>query len=460
VGDSIDCRSPWLEQLSGSTLPQPLTADTATDVAVIGAGIAGVATSFFLLRDTPADVLLIERGRAGHGATGHNAGQLTTYFERPLYDLVDQYGFEAALQAQQTIDESFDLLDIMMGESNTSLPVERFIGHMGMFSLDHVTVHLRSSLLRRRAGLRIPTVSVSDQAPFVDRIDDAFAGLYDVVPDEHVQELLGTDGSSYCAVLSDWKGCANGALLVEQVLDDLQSRFADRFRFVDHTPVGNIVLGDSWATIDAGGHQVEATRVVMCTNGFVEHSIRNTIGPEISPLLHHRVEGDIGYMVGFVDDRPRSPTALSFIRNEVIGGDTPYVYVTTRPFEHPERSGMLTCIGGPERILDDSTVYVADAGFPSEIIEEIDRDVLPLAAPGRRPGTRYDYAWHGLMGYTDSRVRLVGFEPVNPVLMYNLGCNGVGFLPSIAGGHRIAALTRGDDLGPSIFDPASRYVVE
>jgi glycine/D-amino acid oxidase-like deaminating enzyme len=459
VADSIDCRSPWLEQLPAASQPQPLTADSSTDVAVIGAGIAGVATSFFLLRDTTADVLLIERGRAGHGATGRNAGQLTTYFERPLYDLVDEYGFEAAMQAQRSIDESWDLLHLMIRESSASLPVERFIGHMGMFSLDHVTVHLRSSWLRQRAGLSTPSVLVSEQAPFLDQIDDTFAGLYDVVPDEHIHELLGAHGGFYCAVLSDWKGCANGALLVEQVLDYLQANFADRFRFADNTPVEHIVLGDSWAKIHAGGHVVDSTRVVMCTNGFVEHTIRNTSGPDISPLLHHRVEGDIGYMVGFVDDRPRDPMALSFIRNEVIGGDTPYVYVTSRPFERPGHPGTLTCIGGPEDMLDDATVYVADSGFPTEILDEIDRDVLPLVAPGRLPGTRYDYAWHGLMGYTETRVRLVGFEPVNPVLMYNLGCNGVGFLPSIAGGFRIAALTVGDDVGPSIFDPPSRNVV-
>ena len=51
-------------------------------------------------------------------------------------------------------------------------------------------------------------------------------------------------------------------------------------------------------------------------------------------------------------------------------------------------------------------------------------------------------------------VRLVGFEPKNPVLMYNLGCNGVGFLQSIFGGHRVSALHGGNDLGRSIFDPS------
>jgi hypothetical protein len=38
-------------------------------------------------------------------------------------------------------------------------------------------------------------------------------------------------------------------------------------------------------------------------------------------------------------------------------------------------------------------------------------------------------------------------------LLYNLGCNGVGFLPSIFGGHRISQLLAGQTLAPSVFDP-------
>jgi glycine/D-amino acid oxidase-like deaminating enzyme len=57
------------------------------------------------------------------------------------------------------------------------------------------------------------------------------------------------------------------------------------------------------------------------------------------------------------------------------------------------------------------------------------------------------------MGYTPNRIRLIGEEPKNPVLMYNLGCNGVGILPSIFGGRRIARIVAGERLGKSIFDP-------
>jgi gamma-glutamylputrescine oxidase len=77
-------RSPWVAQLAPDGPPAPLTGDTAADVVVVGAGIAGIATAFFTLRSTSKTVMLVERDRVGRGASGHNAGQLTTYFERPL----------------------------------------------------------------------------------------------------------------------------------------------------------------------------------------------------------------------------------------------------------------------------------------------------------------------------------------------------------------------------------------
>ena len=56
-------------------------------------------------------------------------------------------------------------------------------------------------------------------------------------------------------------------------------------------------------------------------------------------------------------------------------------------------------------------------------------------------------------GFVDGRVRVIGAHPRRPSLLYNLGCNGVGFLPSIHGGRQIARLIAGERLPPSIFDP-------
>ena len=449
----IASRSPWIDQLRTDQDPRPLDCDVTTDVAVVGAGIAGLATAFFLLRDTDNRVLLIERDRAGRGATGHNAGQLTTYFERPLFDLVDSYGFDKVIAAQRGIDNSWDLLDIMVADSGARAPIDRFTGYLGMFALNHVMVHLRDSSLRERGGLRVGSCVVSEDAEFLGDIPSEYAHLYSVVTSAEVRELLGTNDDRYCAVLSGRTGSINGALLIEQILEHLQDRFADRFRFVDHTLVRHIDLDASSATIDTGEHLVTAGHVVMCTNGFVDHVVDNRVGSHIATHMHHRISGRVGYMAAFLESGVRTPVTLSYIRNAIIGDSTPYVYVTRRPYGPPTDPVTLTCIGGPEAELGNRATYIPDAEFPAAIMHEIDNDIVPLVDSTRASGSDYDYAWHGLMAYTESKVRLIGYEPRNPVLMYNLGCNGVGFLPSIYGGHRIARLLAGDALESSIFDP-------
>ena len=57
------------------------------------------------------------------------------------------------------------------------------------------------------------------------------------------------------------------------------------------------------------------------------------------------------------------------------------------------------------------------------------------------------------MGYTPNRIRLIGSEPKNHALLYNLGCNGIGIIPSVYGGRRISRIIAGEKLKPSIFDP-------
>ncbi len=449
---SIPARSPWLEQLRQDQPPRPLAGDLETDVVVIGAGIAGASTAFFTLRDTDRRVVLLERGRIGNGATGHNAGQLATYFERPLEDLVREYGFELAIEAQRGLDSTWDLLDLMLAEIDTEVRVDRITGHMGMFTLNHLLVHLHHSDLRRRGGLAVPECLVAEDTPFLTELPDDFAALYRVVPAEEITTMLGGGDRKYCAVLRSPIGTANGALLVEHVVDHLQRAHPERFLYADHTGVDRVVLHADRAEVHAGPHTVRADRVVMCTNAFVDHVVENLAGEEIDPTMHHRLIGTKGYMAGVVD-AVSVPGAYSFIRNEEIGQDTPYIYVTRRPWESQDGATGLVCFGGPEEELDDATTYDPDAGFPSEIFATFDEEVLPLADPSRAPGGRYDYHWHGLMGYTHDRVRLIGAEPRNPVLLYNLGCNGVGFMPSIFGGQRIARLLAGDDLGASIFDP-------
>src|SRR5258705_598453 len=154
--------SPWIAQLAPDGPSRPLRADLTTDVAIVGAGIAGVATAFFVLRSTPLRVTLIERDRVARGATGRNAGQLTTYFERPLASIAAEFGEDQAIEGQRAFDGAHELLDLLASESEATVRIDRFTGHMGMFSLNHVLVHLRNNQLRRRGGLREEACLVSE----------------------------------------------------------------------------------------------------------------------------------------------------------------------------------------------------------------------------------------------------------------------------------------------------------
>jgi len=158
-------------------------------------------------------------------------------------------------------------------------------------------------------------------------------------------------------------------------------------------------------------------------------------------------------MAAFIEPEPRQPNVMSYIRNATIGGDTPYVYATRRTFDRATGPSTLTCLGGPECRLDARDHYDAGAEFPAPILEEIDRDIRPIVDGARQAGWPYDYTWHGVMAYTANKVRLIGFDAHNRALLYNLGCNGVGFLQSVYGGHRVARLISGEQLPPSIFDP-------
>jgi glycine/D-amino acid oxidase-like deaminating enzyme len=447
-------RSPWLAQLAllgPDPAPRPLTGDAVTGVTVVGAGIAGIATAFFLLRATPYHVLLVERDRAAHGATGRNGGQLTTYLERPLHVVAEELGAERAIDAQRAFDASHELLDLVVAESGADVRVERFTGHLGMWTLNHLDVHLRNNLVRRKGGLREEACVVSEDAEFLDDIPVELTSLFTVVPQTRVRELLETTDDRYRAVLSDRKGCINGALLVQQVLDHLESAYPDRFRYVDSTHVDRVVVGPDGVVAHAGRHTVRSEHLVLCTNGFVDHVVEDDQGRPVELAPEQVVGGRVAYMTAFVEDELRPPAAMSYIRNARIGDDLPYVYVTRRTYDTVDGTVTLTAMGGPEH--DYAGPYDPATPFPGTLLAEMDAQVRPFAQPARPPGLPYDFQWHGLMGYTPGGVRVVGPHPVHSRLLYNLGCNGVGFLPSIAGAERLGRLLAGEVLTPSALDP-------
>lgn len=457
--------SPWVYQLDKNRKIKRLDRDLETDVTVIGAGIAGVSSAFYLLRNTNHRVVVVEKNRLAHGASGHNAGQVVSYFERPFYDIVEEFGLTMTAEAQAAIENTWELIDQMYTEAGLNIPFTRFMGYYGVSSFEQVLHYLRDNLYREQGGLGTRIMWISHTADFLGKIPKEFKHLYKVVPQRFILERLETNDTSYIACAGETKGCINSALFCQEVMAYLLNKYRGRFAFYEDTSVEKIVLRPDHALIDANIFTIKANKVLLCTNGFEKFQIINENGLELNRRFHKNVTGLVGYMSGYLEKYDKPATAISYFTNSdnedansasaslPENGDT-YFYLTRRQFDYDgKNSHNLICIGGPEQYLQEPHHYIEDFEYPDEAQAKIDAFVRKTydVAPNRN--IDYKFTWHGLMGYTPNKIRLIGFDPRSQVLLYNLGCNGVGILPSIFGAWRIAEMIDGKGVLPMIFDP-------
>jgi glycine/D-amino acid oxidase-like deaminating enzyme len=449
--------SPWIYQVNkqGYTLTsQAEGKDIETEVAIIGGGIAGIATAFFTLKYTNKSVLLLEGYKIAHGATGHNAGQITSYFERSLQSLKEEYGLAQTVAAQGAIDTAWSLLDEIYTDAQLTIPFARFIGHSGLSSPSQVLHFLKENMIRKEGGIASEFIRIADHVDLGESLDQ-YEGLYERVPHAKILQMLETEDDSYIASMSFQKGCMNSALFCYEATAYMLRAYKDRFRIFENSRVGKILLREQTAVLDVGTYEVCAQKVVLCTNGFKHLTIIGQDGLESNAKFHHLVHGTVGYMSGYVEKTSKPPTAISYFIDPGNTNDDPYFYMTRRQFEYPDDTEVATnqsliCIGGPEGELSDHEGYSANDEYPEIAAESIQKFVEKTLKKGQK--VSYGFTWHGLMGYTRSRMRLIGPDPKHPILMYNLGCNGVGILPSLHGGRKIASVISGEMQEKSIFD--------
>ncbi len=422
-------------------------------MAIVGAGIAGIATAFFILKYTEKTVLILERGKLAHGATGHNAGQVVSYFERGFASIAEEFGLDMAARGQQAVEDAWMLLDEMYTEAGLDIPFSRFEGHAGLTSESQVLFHLANNHARREAKLQLEEIFLAEDAPFLRNIPLKFAGLYRIVSPEVVLERLETKNPSYVACLSSQKGCVNSALLCQEVAAYLVRAYPGRFALYEHAAVHKILLRDQAVVLDVGAHVIKTSKVVLCTNGFEDFTIVSDNGLEIDGRFHANVRGNVGYMSGYLEEMDKTPAAMSYFPKQDSSAVDPYFYLTRRPYEYEKGiKHNLISVGGPEIVLGDGNPYTRESYLPNGRVAEIDEFIRQTYTKELGKKIQYVFTWHGLMGYTRNGIRMVGEEPKNPALLYNLGCNGVGILPSIMGGRKIARHIAGEKVAPSMFD--------
>lgn len=465
--------SPWLHQLNRTRDIVVLDKNVETDMLIVGGGIAGITTAYTILRDTKYDVVLIDSHLVGHGASGHNAGQLTTYFERPLSDIASQFGVELACEAQKDVESAWLELDRIKEEVDLKTPIYKFTGYAGMTELSQVLLRLADNMIRYDGGIPIEKMLIAEDFPFLKDIPAVFSHLYEITTRQNIKKMLETNNDNYVAMLAYPKGATNSAKICEELTEYMLENYKGRFHVYEKTPANTIILEKESALteivlkknemlVDANvpDFTILSKKVILCTNGFEGFKIINNAGKDIDTKFHHQVNGRINFMSAYLDNLEKNPVAISYFpkdssidaSKDTITGEQ-YFYITRRPHMHDGVEMGLISTGGPERILEEGELY--DRSDLCEAWAEHDIDAFLKDTYNKHPGEKveYSFCWHGLLGYTNTGLRLIGEEPLNRTLLYNLGCNGVGIMPSIYGAKRIAQILFGIKQRPSIFDP-------
>ena len=95
----------WHDTVPDDLTPrEPLPGDLHADVAIIGGGLTGLWTAYYLLEIDPGlDIVVLEKHIAGFGASGRNGGWCSALFPASTAALERRHGLDAALAMRRAM---------------------------------------------------------------------------------------------------------------------------------------------------------------------------------------------------------------------------------------------------------------------------------------------------------------------------------------------------------------------
>ncbi|GAA4284689.1 FAD-binding oxidoreductase [Brevibacterium daeguense] len=346
--------------------PLPATAS----VVIIGGGIMGTATAYWLAAAGVEDVVVIERDELGAGSTSRAAGGLRSQFSDAVNIQLGARSLEVFRSFESLFAQDID-----------------FVASGYLFLLDNdadAAAFEANVALQRSLGQnsRMITPAEAHELSPVISTEGLVAGVFN--PDD-----------AHCTPEGTVAGFARAAR-------------ARGVSIVQHTEVTNIVVADGRITgVETTAGPV-ATDTVVCAAGAWSQAIGRMAGVDlpVTPLRRHIV---VSEPVDF--DARRLPFTIDF---------------STSYYFHSEGDGLL--FGAPEEhdVREFDTHF--DPRWPEHLSQLISRRTPALENVCIRRG------WAGLYECTPDHNALIGRSPEVPGFLYACGFSGHGFLQGPAVG--------------------------
>jgi len=230
----------WQETVSVDP-GEPLAEPTDCDVVIVGGGYTGLSTAYQLKKAKPElDVVLLERGVVGHGASGRNGGFAMPLFGWDLLSTVKSVGEDKGGEVYRMMYTAVDNLRDVIQQEKIDCDAE-YTGYILLATSASREPHLRKEL------------------EFAHRLGFEHQWIDGAALDEHIKSDAFRSG-----VFDPRPFIVNPAKLVrglKDVVDGLGVRIYER------TPVTAFMDGERVEARTPGG-SVKADRAVMALNGY------------------------------------------------------------------------------------------------------------------------------------------------------------------------------------------------
>jgi len=338
------------------------------DIVIIGGGIAGLSTAYWLSVEDPSlQIAIVEKYHFGDGATGRNAGFITCGSVEHFNRLVTKHGIQEAGDIWRFSEENLRLLkEHIIGGHEQELLFE----HKGSFSLastDSEFAELKKSA-SIMGDLKIP---------------------FEILGEQDVKRRLGAE-----KFVGGIKYVGDASVNPLRLLGRLRKVIEDRFKNVtllEHNEVYSFDNEGENKIVKTNKLQIETPVVIMATNGY-------------SPLLHKFFQDKIFPTRGQI-------LATSPVPRFMEGPC--YANFVLDYFRQMPTGEMI--IGGFRQLQRDAEVGYSDQ--ITDVIQTALEEFLQEHVPHVRQA-KITHRWTGIMGFSVDGQPMVGALPTDGQLYF------------------------------------------
>lgn len=343
------------------------------DVVIVGAGISGVSTAFWLEKEDPSlKIAIVERGRLCFGASGRNAGFITCGSVEHFNRLISKHGLEEATEIWKFSETNLKLLEEHVIQRDAeALQFEK----KGCFSLAAVEPEYNElkNVAEIMGKLKIPTQ------------------IYNA---KEVEKAVGTrDFVGGIKYLDD--ASVHPVRMIEKMFSLLKNT-----TLIDSTEaVGLEEKGDGTRVLKTDNGPIESSMIVFALNGY---------SAQMHPYFADKIYPTRGQCL-MLEKVPRfmeGPCYANFYLD----------YFRQTP------SGELL-IGGFRQLEKATEVGYSD--HTTEVIQNALHDFVRKHLP-QFEGKKVSHRWSGIMGFSKDGQPMVGSLPNDNQVFFIGGYTGHG----------------------------------